>query len=179
MTTSKTFIRDGTEVPSYGILFFGGKIDVDHLGRGLQVGEDGWIKFKSWARIGVLVNQLKRLLQLELEFKIEQPDLDDDVLNDSSLYCSESCQLKDQMTSITNQLTLNQQKKPAMTKPSLPTATLLRTKRSNAPSASYPWIPLYRRRRGVVVTKRCQPIVSSSLTTANAFFSAPKPATIV
>lgn len=76
MTTSKTFIRDGTEVPSYGILFFGGKIDVDHLGRGLQVGEDGWIKFKSWARIGVLVNQLKRLLQLELEFKIEQPDLD-------------------------------------------------------------------------------------------------------
>jgi len=103
----------------------------------------------------------------------------DDVLNDSSLYCSESCQLKDQMISITNQLTLNQQKKPAMTKPSLPTATLLRTKRSNAPSASYPWIPLYRRRRGVVVTKRCQPIVSSSLTTANAFFSAPKPATLV
>ncbi|CEP19067.1 hypothetical protein [Parasitella parasitica] len=76
MTTSKTFIRDGTEVPSYGILFFGGKIDVDHLGRGLQVGEDGWIKFKAWARIGVLVNQLKRLLQLELEFKIEDPDLD-------------------------------------------------------------------------------------------------------
>ncbi|KAI8638361.1 P-loop containing nucleoside triphosphate hydrolase protein [Parasitella parasitica] len=76
MATSKTFIRDGTEVPSYGILFFGGKIDVDHLGRGLQVGEDGWIKFKAWARIGVLVNQLKRLLQLELEFKIEEPDLD-------------------------------------------------------------------------------------------------------
>lgn len=76
MTTSKTFIRDGTEVPSYGILFFGGQIDVDHMGRGLKVGEEGWIRFRSWARIGVLVNQLKRLLQLELEFKIEEPELD-------------------------------------------------------------------------------------------------------
>ena len=76
MATSKTFIRDGTEVPSYAILFFGGHIDVDHLGRGLRVGEDGWIKFRSWARIGVLVNQLKRLLQLELAIKIEEPDLD-------------------------------------------------------------------------------------------------------
>jgi hypothetical protein len=80
------------------------------------------------------------------------------------------------MTSITNQLTINQQqqKKPTVAKSSLPTATLLRTKRSNAPSASYPWIPLYRRRRGVVVSKRCQPVVASSLTTASAFFTAPK-----
>ncbi|KAI8083454.1 hypothetical protein BDF21DRAFT_461669 [Thamnidium elegans] len=98
-----------------------------------------------------------------------------DDLNESSLYCSESCQLKDQMTSITNQLSLNQAKKPAVAKPVLPIATLLRTKRSSAASASYPWIPLYRRRRGVVVSKRCQPVVASSLTTANAFFAASKP----
>ncbi|KAI8981960.1 P-loop containing nucleoside triphosphate hydrolase protein [Mycotypha africana] len=76
MATTKTFIRDGTEVPSYGVLFFGGRIEVDHLGRGLKVGEDGWIRFKSWARIGVLVNQLKKLLQLELECKIEDPNID-------------------------------------------------------------------------------------------------------
>jgi ATP-dependent RNA helicase DHX57 len=74
MTTSKVFIRDGTEIPLYGILFFGGQIEVDHLGRGLKVGLEGWIKLKSWARIGVLVNQLKRLLSLELEYKIEDPD---------------------------------------------------------------------------------------------------------
>lgn len=49
---------------------------MDHMGRGLKVGEEGWIRFRSWARIGVLVNQLKRLLQLELEFKIEEPELD-------------------------------------------------------------------------------------------------------
>ena len=78
------------------------------------------------------------------------------------------------MTSITNQLSINQAKKPAVTKPVLPIATLLRTKRSNAPSASYPWVPLYRRRRGVVVAKRCQPIVASSLTTANAFLTPTK-----
>lgn len=78
------------------------------------------------------------------------------------------------MTSITNQLSLNQAKKPAPVKATLPMATLMRTKRSNAPSASYPWIPLYRRRRGVVVSKRCQPVVASSLTTANAFFTSPK-----
>ncbi|ORZ15288.1 P-loop containing nucleoside triphosphate hydrolase protein [Absidia repens] len=52
MTTSKTFLRDGTEVPSYGVLFFGGKVDVDHFGRGLKVGDDGWLKFRAWARIG-------------------------------------------------------------------------------------------------------------------------------
>lgn len=76
------------------------------------------------------------------------------------------------MTSITNQLSLNQAKKPAVVKPTLPIATLLRNKRSSAATvSSYPWVPLYRRRRGVVVSKRCQPIVASSLTTANAFFT--------
>ncbi|KAI9300769.1 P-loop containing nucleoside triphosphate hydrolase protein [Cunninghamella echinulata] len=76
MTTSKTFLRDGTEVPSYAVLFFGGKVDVDHLGRGLKVGEDGWLKFRAWARIGVLVNQLKRLLHAELDIKIQDPNQD-------------------------------------------------------------------------------------------------------
>ncbi|KAI8886690.1 hypothetical protein K501DRAFT_269657 [Backusella circina FSU 941] len=102
----------------------------------------------------------------------------DDFLNESSLYCSESCKLKDQMTSITNQLCQQQQlqakKSAPVTKPAA-----LRTKRSNAPSTSYPWIPLYRRRRGVVVsTKRCQPVVASSLTTANALFSSSQKATL-
>ncbi|KAI8333231.1 hypothetical protein BD560DRAFT_451332 [Blakeslea trispora] len=100
----------------------------------------------------------------------------DDVLNESSLYCSESCQLKDQMKSITNQLAINQQQQQQQKKlmpPSKPTASL-RTKRPAAPSASYPWVPLYRRRRGVVVSKRCQPVVASSFTTANALFSSHK-----
>ncbi|KAI8368128.1 P-loop containing nucleoside triphosphate hydrolase protein [Radiomyces spectabilis] len=76
VSTSKIFIRDGTEVPSYAVLFFGGRVDVDHMGRGVVVGDDGWIKFRAWARIGVLVNQLKRLLSAELELKIQNPNED-------------------------------------------------------------------------------------------------------
>ncbi|KAI9264368.1 hypothetical protein BDA99DRAFT_55432 [Phascolomyces articulosus] len=76
METTKIFLRDGTEVPSYAILFFGGRVDIDHFGRGLKVGEEGWIKFRAWARIGVLVNQLKRLLLDELDSKIQDPTLD-------------------------------------------------------------------------------------------------------
>ncbi|KAL0087763.1 P-loop containing nucleoside triphosphate hydrolase protein [Phycomyces blakesleeanus] len=76
MTTSKTFIRDGTEIPSFAVLFFGGHVDVDHMGRGLKVGDDGWVKFRAWARIGVLVNQLKRLLNVELDEKIQNPSED-------------------------------------------------------------------------------------------------------
>ncbi|KAI9482586.1 P-loop containing nucleoside triphosphate hydrolase protein [Zychaea mexicana] len=74
--TSKVFIRDGMEVPSYAVLFFGGRVDIDHFGRGLKVGQDGWIKFRAWARIGVLVNQLKRLLHAELDSKIQDPGID-------------------------------------------------------------------------------------------------------
>ncbi|KAI7898209.1 uncharacterized protein BX663DRAFT_265600 [Cokeromyces recurvatus] len=101
----------------------------------------------------------------------------DDVLNDSSLYCSESCQLKDQMASITTQLSVKQQQQQQQQKkPLIRSSSLLRNKRPAAPSTSYPWIPLYRRRRGVVVSKRCQPVVASSFTTANALFtSIPKP----
>ncbi|KAI8145909.1 P-loop containing nucleoside triphosphate hydrolase protein [Fennellomyces sp. T-0311] len=76
METSKIFIRDGTEVPSYAVLFFGGRVDIDHFGRGLKVGQEGWIKFRAWARIGVLVNQLKRLLHAELDIKIQDPSVD-------------------------------------------------------------------------------------------------------
>lgn len=44
----------------YGVLLFGGKVVVNHLGGGLVVGgDDAMIKMKAWPRIGVLVNQLR------------------------------------------------------------------------------------------------------------------------
>ncbi|RUP47114.1 hypothetical protein BC936DRAFT_146116 [Jimgerdemannia flammicorona] len=73
MATSKTFIHDGTEVPLYAILLFGGAVNVNHMGRGLEVGQGGWIKLRAWARIGVLVNQLRRLLDAILDSKIADP----------------------------------------------------------------------------------------------------------
>ncbi|KAI8061084.1 P-loop containing nucleoside triphosphate hydrolase protein [Gongronella butleri] len=76
MATSKTFLRDGTEVPNYALLFFGGQVQVDHQGRGLTIGQGNWVRFRAWSRVGVLVNQLKRLFSVELDAKIHDPQAD-------------------------------------------------------------------------------------------------------
>ncbi|KZT08749.1 P-loop containing nucleoside triphosphate hydrolase protein [Laetiporus sulphureus 93-53] len=70
--TSKVFLRDATEVPVYALLLFGGPVLVNHIGGGLTVGtKDAIIKLKAWPRIGVLVNQLRRLLDAQLKRCIE------------------------------------------------------------------------------------------------------------
>ncbi|KAF9982153.1 hypothetical protein BGZ65_003180 [Modicella reniformis] len=74
LETTKIFVHDATMVPMYGLLLFGGKVQVDHLGRGLEIG-DGFVKLRAFARIGVLVNQLKKLLDSILQAKISNPDL--------------------------------------------------------------------------------------------------------
>ncbi|KAG0258984.1 hypothetical protein BG011_002879 [Mortierella polycephala] len=74
LETSKIFVHDATMVPMYGLLLFGGHVQVDHLGRGLEIG-DGFIKLRAFARIGVLVNQLKKLLDAILQAKVSNPDL--------------------------------------------------------------------------------------------------------
>ncbi|KAG0367740.1 P-loop containing nucleoside triphosphate hydrolase protein [Gamsiella multidivaricata] len=74
LETSKIFVHDATMVPMYGLLLFGGQVQVDHLGRGLEIG-DGFIKLRAFARIGVLVNQLRKLLDAVLQAKISNPDL--------------------------------------------------------------------------------------------------------
>lgn len=58
--TTKVFLRDATEVPTYALLLFGGPVTVDHVKGGLTVKtSDGVLKLKAWPRIGVLVNQLR------------------------------------------------------------------------------------------------------------------------
>lgn len=71
--TTKVFLRDATEVPIYGMLLFGGTVSVNHIGGGLTIGsKDAVIKLKAWPRIGVLVNQLRRLLDAQLKLCIEE-----------------------------------------------------------------------------------------------------------
>ncbi|KAG1828430.1 P-loop containing nucleoside triphosphate hydrolase protein [Suillus variegatus] len=66
--TSKVFIRGATQVPMYALLLFGGPVSVNHIGGGLTVGKGGNIvKLKAWPRIGILVNQLRRLLDAQLQ----------------------------------------------------------------------------------------------------------------
>ncbi|ORZ20592.1 hypothetical protein BCR42DRAFT_409113 [Absidia repens] len=123
----------------------------------------------------------------------------DDVMTESSLYCSASCQGRDQSySSITgcqehNNTNYNnsiQQVGPLknivrlnkvnLNGPSPTSSTSSsRTKRPNAPSTSYPWELLYTRPRNKrhLMVKRCQPMVASSFTTATALF-APKPSMV-
>ncbi|KAJ7446393.1 P-loop containing nucleoside triphosphate hydrolase protein [Mycena galericulata] len=70
--TSKVFLRDATEIPLYAMLLFGGPVSVNHVAGGLTVGsKDTWIRLKAWPRIGVLVNQLRRLLDAQLQRCVE------------------------------------------------------------------------------------------------------------
>ncbi|KAI8374629.1 uncharacterized protein BYT42DRAFT_499104 [Radiomyces spectabilis] len=103
--------------------------------------------------------------------------IDDNVMSDSSLYCSNSCRVSDQSQHqaqaassppATNSFTSFL--KVQSPKPIIKTGSL-RSKRPTAPSNAYPWIPLYRRRHGVLVARRCQPVVSSSPTVATALLT--------
>ncbi|KAH0838102.1 P-loop containing nucleoside triphosphate hydrolase protein [Lanmaoa asiatica] len=88
--TTKVFVRGATEVwrinrkyawpqimsrqvPIYGLLLFGGPVSVNHVSGGLVVGNGGrTFKLRAWPRIGTLVNQLRRLLEAQLQRCIEQ-----------------------------------------------------------------------------------------------------------
>jgi len=72
--TSKVFVRDATAVPPYSLLLFGGNIDVQHERKLLCI--DGWIHFRAQPRVGVLVRELRRVLDRLLDEKIVNPNLD-------------------------------------------------------------------------------------------------------
>ncbi|KAF9454218.1 P-loop containing nucleoside triphosphate hydrolase protein [Macrolepiota fuliginosa MF-IS2] len=70
--SSKVFLRDATEAPIYALLLFGGPVSVDYVRGGLTIGDkDAFVKLKAWPRIGVLVNQLRQLLDILLSNCIE------------------------------------------------------------------------------------------------------------
>ncbi|PPQ77039.1 hypothetical protein CVT25_014856 [Psilocybe cyanescens] len=71
--TSKIFLRDATKVPMYALLLFGGPVSVNHIRGGLTIGnKDSYIKLAAIPRIGILVNQLRRLLDAQLQRSIEE-----------------------------------------------------------------------------------------------------------
>lgn len=44
---------------------------------GVTVGNGGWIRMRAWSRIGVLVNQLRLLLDAQLQESIEHAEIAD------------------------------------------------------------------------------------------------------
>ncbi|KAJ7103273.1 P-loop containing nucleoside triphosphate hydrolase protein [Mycena belliarum] len=70
--TSKVFLRDATEVPLYALLLLGGPVSVNHVAGGLTIGtKSSFIRLRAWPRIGVLVNQMRRLLDAQLQRCVE------------------------------------------------------------------------------------------------------------
>ncbi|EME47454.1 hypothetical protein DOTSEDRAFT_41853 [Dothistroma septosporum NZE10] len=74
VATSKVFVRDLTPLNVYSLLMFSGPITIDPQGRGLLV--DGWLRLRGWARIGVLVSRMRKMLDEVLAKKIEEPGTD-------------------------------------------------------------------------------------------------------
>ncbi|KAF8640981.1 hypothetical protein AX17_000627 [Amanita inopinata Kibby_2008] len=65
--SDKVYLRDATQLPLYSLLLMGGPVTIDHVKGGLTVASnESRIQLKAWPRIGVLVNQLRRLLDVQL-----------------------------------------------------------------------------------------------------------------
>ncbi|XP_041377574.1 ATP-dependent RNA helicase DHX29-like [Gigantopelta aegis] len=71
---SRVYLRDSTLTSPYPLLLFGGDIDVQHTQQLVSV--DGWIKFKTKARTGVIFKELRCLLVQLLQKKLESPSVD-------------------------------------------------------------------------------------------------------
>jgi len=71
--TSKVFLRDASEVPLYAFLLCGGPGALNHVIGCVTIGnKESFIKLRAWPRIGVLVNQLRHLLDAQLQRCIEE-----------------------------------------------------------------------------------------------------------
>ncbi|KAI9022125.1 hypothetical protein CLU79DRAFT_751292 [Phycomyces nitens] len=92
--------------------------------------------------------------------------VEDTMSEQSSLYCSSACRINDQSTQQTTSPVA-----AVRTKKITSAIQLLRTKRPAGPSNGYPWVPLYRRRHGVLIARRCQPVVAGSPVVASAHLS--------
>ncbi|KAJ1836994.1 helicase, partial [Coemansia sp. RSA 2708] len=73
---NKTFMRDVTVPGIYAVLLFGPAVVVDHEHKVLAIGRSGALAVRAWPRIGVLVGQLRRLLDELLRRKLADPQLD-------------------------------------------------------------------------------------------------------
>lgn len=75
----KTYIREVSEAPLYGLLLFGGPLHVEHdiggitVSTGTAPSADAWVRMRAAPRIGVLCRQLRTLLDGVLEAGIADP----------------------------------------------------------------------------------------------------------
>lgn len=73
VSTSKLFLRDCTVASPIGLLMLGGELELRHHGNTLVIDN---LRFRAFPRISVLVNGMRTLLELMLESKIQNPNVD-------------------------------------------------------------------------------------------------------
>ena len=54
------------------LLLFSGPLTLEIHGRGIIV-DDGWLRLRGWARIGVLIGRLRLMLDAVLAAKVDDP----------------------------------------------------------------------------------------------------------
>lgn len=74
VTTSKVYLRESCLVSPMSLLLFGGEIQVHHIKQLVTV--DDRIIFQAYARTGVMFRELRKLLDLLLEKKLNDPSMD-------------------------------------------------------------------------------------------------------
>ncbi|KAI7863772.1 hypothetical protein BDF14DRAFT_1745270 [Spinellus fusiger] len=96
----------------------------------------------------------------------------EDATSDGSLYCSNTCQVNDQASNAAQQFSSPVvHLKPSSQIRQVAKPVISKAKRPIAPSGAYPWIPLFRRRHGILIARRCQPVVAGSPATAGAYLT--------
>lgn len=66
----------------FALLLFGGQLTINHFAGGVTIGKEGNIRLRCWSRIGILANQLRRLLDARLGEVIESSGEDMIAKND-------------------------------------------------------------------------------------------------
>jgi ATP-dependent RNA helicase DHX57 len=72
--TTKVYVRECSMVPVYAVILFAGNVVVHHEQGKIVV--DGWATFKAPARIGVLVREMRQVLETMLDKKIKDARYD-------------------------------------------------------------------------------------------------------
>ena len=70
--TSRVFVRDASVVPPYCLLFFGGKVVINHEDSTVTI--DDWITLRANPRIAALAKGVKTLVDQQLSAKFENPN---------------------------------------------------------------------------------------------------------
>ena len=72
--SSRVYLRDCTLISPYPLLLFGGEISVQHTEQVLAV--DDRVKYKAYAKTGVIFKELRKLLDNVLAEKLVNPATD-------------------------------------------------------------------------------------------------------